>query len=245
MNSIFEKLKIYGFKKFVKYSIFEMRRKISSTFFGGSYSQQGEDLFMYNLLKKEKGFYVDVGANDSDRFSNTRLFYKQGWSGINVEPDAELFKKLSKKRTRDINLNIGIGKESSILTFYKIIPHTLSTFSKEDAEMSVRQGFRMVGTVDVPIERLEDVLDREAAGKEIDFISIDTEGLDMDVLRSNNWNRFRPHLICIESVVHTIDGRSNEKQDEHESYLTSLGYERIFNNGLNSIYEDKRYADEK
>lgn len=240
MNAIVEKLKIYGFKKFVKYSVFEIYRKVSSTFFGGSYSQQGEDLFMYKLLKKKRGFYVDVGANDPDRFSNTRLFYKKGWNGINIEPDAELFKKLSKKRKRDINLNIGIGKEASTLTFYKIIPHTLSTFSKEDAEASVKQGFRMVGTVEVPIERLVDVLDRKAADKKIDFISIDTEGFDMDVLRSNDWNRFRPRLICIESVVHTIDGRNNEKQDEHKSYLASLGYERIFDNGLNSIYEDKK-----
>lgn len=240
MNEIFEKLKIYGFKKFVKYSIFEMYHRMASTFFGGSYSQQGEDLFMAKILRKRRGFYVDIGANDPDRFSNTRLFYKKGWNGINIEPDAGLFRKLSQKRSRDINLNIGIGGEKSQLTFYRIIPHTLSTFSKEDANESVRQGFRLAGSVTVPVERLEEVLSREAQGKEIDFMSIDTEGLDMEVLRSNDWNRFRPRLICIESVTHTIDGKDNKKQDEHENYLTSLGYERIFDNGLNSIYEDKK-----
>lgn len=240
MIELLEKLKIYGFKKFFLYSVSEIYHKVARGFFGGSYSQQGEDLFMAKLLKKKNGFYVDIGANDPDRFSNTKLFYKKGWSGINIEPDADLFKKLSHHRERDINLNIGIGEERSNLVFYQLVPHTLSTFSKEDADTSVRQGFRLLGTVSVPVERLEDVLSREADGREIDFMSIDTEGFDMQVLRSNNWERFRPRLICIESVVHTLDGKNNQKQDEHEQYLTALGYEKIFDNGLNSIYEDRK-----
>lgn len=240
MSELFAKLKIYGFKKFFLYSISEISHKVASGIFGGSYSQQGEDLFMAKLFKKKNGFYVDVGANDPDRFSNTKLFYKMGWSGINIEPDADLFKKLSRYRGRDTNLNIGIGEKKSTLVFYQLVPHTLSTFSKEDADTSVKQGFRLLGTVLVPVERLEDVLSREAGKREIDFMSIDTEGFDMQVLRSNDWERFRPRLICIESVVHTIDGKDNEKRDEHEKYLTALGYERIFDNGLNSIYEDRK-----
>ncbi len=240
MNAIAEKLKIYGIRTFFSYLIMETLYRIWTNFFLGSYSQQGEDLFMEKLLKKEKGFYVDVGANDPDRFNNTRLFYKKGWSGINVEPDPNLFAKLSRKRKRDINLNIGIGEERSDILFYKFIPHTLSTFSKEEADKYVRQGFRLVESKKVSVERLEDVLAKVPRATDIDFISIDTEGYDIHVLRSNDWKRFRPKLICIESVAHTIGGEDNKKKDEHEEYLKSVGYKKIFENGLNSIYEDEQ-----
>src|SRR3989344_5956908 len=180
MNAITEKLKIYGVKTFLSYLILEALYRMWTNFFLGSYSQHGEDLFMEKFLKKKKGFYVDVGANDPDRFNNTKLFYKKGWNGINIEPDADLFAKLSKKRKRDINLNIGIGEESSNITFYRFIPHTLSTFSKEEADKYRGQGFRLAELKKIFVERLEDVFAKVPAAAEIDFISVDTEGYDMD-----------------------------------------------------------------
>lgn len=240
MNALIEKLKIYGIKTFFSYLVLETFYRLWTNVFLGSYSQQGEDLFMDKLLKKKKGFYVDVGANDPDRFNNTKMFYKKGWNGINIEPDSGLFAKLSKKRKRDINLNIGIGEEKSDIVYYKFIPHTLSTFSKEEADNYVAQGFRLVGTKKVFVKRLEDVLAETVGARDIDFISIDTEGYDIHVLKSNDWQRFRPRLICIESVTHTMDGKNNTKADEHEEYLRSVGYKKIFDNGLNSIYKDER-----
>lgn len=241
MNSIIGKFKIYGAKVFLSYLVVEFFYRVWTNIFLGSYSQDGEDLFMSRLLKKKRGFYVDVGANDPDRFSNTKFFYRKGWNGINIEPDEVLFRVLMKRRRRDINVNIGIGPEKSSILFYKFIPHTLSTFSKEEALKYQEQGFQLVESKEVGVERLADVLSAKLPqGTSIDFMSIDTEGFDMYVLESNDWQRFRPKLICIESVTHTMDGRGNEKADDHKAYLEGVGYAKIFDNGLNSIYEDKQ-----
>ncbi|MHB9129364.1 MAG: FkbM family methyltransferase, partial [Candidatus Humimicrobiaceae bacterium] len=154
-----------------------------------SYAQKGEDLVLDNFSgNKRRGFYVDVGANDPHRFSNTKRFYLRGWTGINIEPDVDNWQKLSSQRKRDINLNIGIGESESSLEFYKFIPHTLSTFSKEEADNYVGQGYKLEKVVLVEVKKLEDILAEYCKG-DIDFMSIDTEGFDMQVLKSNNWNR--------------------------------------------------------
>ena len=85
--------------------------------FTNSFSQYGEDVIIDRLLcHKKRGFYIDIGANHPDRFSNTKRFYVKGWSGINIEPNPIIFKKFA-KRTRDVNLNIGIGGGESTIGF--------------------------------------------------------------------------------------------------------------------------------
>lgn len=241
MNALWRKLKMYGFKTFLSYVVIESSYRFWTNIFLGSYSQDGEDLFMWKRLKKQRGFYVDVGANDPDRFSNTKLFYSRGWTGINIEPDVQLFQNLKKRRSKDRNVNVGIGENESTIPFYRFVPHTLSTFSSEEAEKYRVQGYQLVETKSVPVCRLSHLLDEYLPPeKKIDFMSIDTEGFDMHVLRSNDWQRFRPALICIESVTHTFNRKDNEKDDEHAEFLKSVGYVKIFDNGLNSIYEDRQ-----
>ena len=99
-----------------------------------THSQYKEDLVIDALFSHNpRGFYVDVGANDPEVFSNTQLLYDKGWRGINIEPEPNLYEKLCVKRTRDINLNIGAGPEPGIMTFYRMSADTLSSFNKEAA----------------------------------------------------------------------------------------------------------------
>ena len=137
---------------------------------------------------------------------------------------------------KNINLNLGIGREERELAFYKFLPDTLSTFSKDEAEKYIAQGYKLIETIKVKVRPLRNVLREHAKEKEIDFMSIDTEGFDMEVLKGSDWNQFRPRLICIESVVHTMDKNIIQKEDNHESFLEELGYEKVFDNNLNSIY---------
>lgn len=241
MNALWKKLKMYGLKTFLSYVVIESSYRFWTNIFLGSYSQDGEDLFLWRKLKKDCGFYVDVGANDPDRFSNTKLFYRRGWSGINIEPDVQLFQNLEKRRSKDINVNVGVGENESMIPFYRFVPHTLSTFSLEEAEKYRSQGYQLLETKTVPVRRLDSLLTEHLPHeKKIDFMSIDTEGFDMHVLRSNDWQRFRPKFICIESVAHTFDRKDNQKEDDHAEFLNSVGYVKIFDNGLNSIYEDRQ-----
>src|SRR3989344_293995 len=104
MLEILKKIQFYGFSRSLKFITEEVYRLFIFKLLQNSYSQQGEDLIIDKLLVgKKKGFYVDVGAHDPVRFSNTKRFYDKGWSGINIDPNPWLIKKFQKQRDRDIN----------------------------------------------------------------------------------------------------------------------------------------------
>jgi FkbM family methyltransferase len=237
MNGLRNKLKTYGPRTFLLFAFIEIKNKISMQIIRNSYSQKGEDLVIERLLHNPKsGFYVDVGAHDPDRFSNTKRFYKKGWSGINIEPDKNSYNKFLAKRSRDINLNMGIGNKASNQTFYKFIPSALSTFSKKTALSYENQGYKLVKKSKNKISTLSNIFSQYLDGKNIDFMSIDVEGLDLQVLKGNNWSKFKPKLICIESVDHDISGENKKKRNDISTFLYKKGYEKKFDNNLNSIY---------
>lgn len=72
----------------------------------------------------EVGSYLDIGANDPIRFSNTNLLYKKGWNGVNVEPNLTLFHKLEKFRPRDVNLNVAVGIGDKKTMFFSVRMHS-------------------------------------------------------------------------------------------------------------------------
>ncbi|MDQ7947727.1 MAG: FkbM family methyltransferase [Pedobacter sp.] len=172
-----------------------------------SYSQDGEDMILkaiYEQKKGYKGFYVDVGAHHPVRFSNTRYFYKRGWRGINIEPTPAAIKAFHLFRKGDINLNIGIGPEKATLTFYCFNEPALNSFSKEVSERIDQDGskYKIIEKLDIAIMPLSEVLDRHLpANTKIDFMSIDVEGLDFQVLLSNDWNKYKPDVLLVEESI--------------------------------------------
>ncbi len=229
IKQLFIKLKIYGLRKFLLFLFYEIKNKIWLEFVHGSYSQHGEDLIIDKILGyKKKGFYVDIGAYDPHRFSNTKRFYLRGWHGINVEPNCVNFRKFTRERKRDINLNIGVGNSNSKLTFYQFIPDTLSTFSEKEANNYLKHGYKLISKKKVNVQKLSAILQKYFVNKSIDFISIDTEGYEMEVLKSNDWKKYKPKLFCIE----TNTGKSHIV----ETYLKHKGYTEVFRNKVNSVY---------
>jgi len=238
MNNLIEKYKMYGAKKFVVYSISEMYLRLWMQNVRNSYSQKGEDVEIDKLLKhKKKGFYVDVGANHPVRFNNTYRFYKEGWHGINIEPDPENFEKIVKVRSRDVNLNLGVGKKSGELELYQFIPDTLTTFSKDEANRYRSEGYILRGKRKVGVKPLSEIFDEYVRHKKIDFMSVDTEGFDLEVLKSNNWRRYRPKVVCVES--RSFSSSPGSVDNRIRSYLIRVGYREYLHTGVNSIYIDK------
>lgn len=150
------------------------------------------------LGPKTDGFYIDIGAYDPHVLSNTKRFYQQGWRGINVEPNKFCHANFMKERPRDLNLNVGIDKERGELEFYVINPPTLSTFSQEEATGHEKRGHQIISRDRVKVITLADLFLDHVKEKQVDFMSIDAEGLDLSVMESNDWNRWRPEVICIE-----------------------------------------------
>ena len=173
------------------------------------YSQEGEDMMLSQMFFGQKsGFYVDVGAHHPLRFSNTYLFYLRGWNGINIDAMPGSMAAFNEKRPRDINLEIPVSDKSEELTYYIFNEPALNGFSKE-LSMSrdgLRGQYKIIETKALKTRTLCDILDEYIPDdKHIDFLSIDVEGLDFQVLSSNNWGRYRPSVVVVEVLSNSID----------------------------------------
>jgi FkbM family methyltransferase len=189
-----------------------------------SYSQCGEDLVIDALLQKDKGFYIDVGANDPVRFSNTKRFYDKGWQGFVIEPNPDLCQKFRDVRPNDTVWNIGIGIMANTLPFYNVSSNTLSSFNKEDAVRGCKEhGEKIINTISIEVKPLRDL---PLPGR-IDFMSIDTEGNELDVLRSHNW-AIMPEIIVVEIQTNT---------NQIYNFLVDKGYDLVYKNNINGIFK--------
>ncbi len=197
------------------------------------FSQGGEDAILRMLFNKkfavgEKGFYVDVGAYHPYIHSNTYYFYQHGWKGINIDARPGSMKTFEKLRKRDINLEIGIGLKDETSTFYQFDEtSTINTFSKSHLERNNLIAYiKKESTVEV--KRLETILESfNGVFKQIDFLSIDVEGLGHEVLLSNNWKKFKPNVIVIELECMELDDTLENKSS---IFLMEMGYRLVAKN---------------
>ncbi|MEK7471715.1 MAG: FkbM family methyltransferase [Patescibacteria group bacterium] len=191
-----------------------------------SYAQNREDIYINWLLRgKVRGFYVDIGASEPVHHSVTKYFYDRGWRGINIDPIRRNIDLLNQDRPRDINIQKGIGKDKGIVVFREY-PEAggLSTFSKD---MQSEYTYKYI-EYGVEIDTLKDTLNRYLKnGQRIDFIKIDVEGLEHDVICSNDWKIYGSDLIIIES--------NHVFRDWHHT-LKSAGYKEVFYDGLNEYF---------
>lgn len=202
-----------------------------------SYSQEGEDLILHRFLEnKSNGFYVDVGAHHPKRFSNTYMFYKKGWRGINIDPMPGSLDNFNKERPDDINLEIGISNTQGELKYHMFNESALNTFSAVEAnKKNGLRNYKIIGTKLIPTFSLEYIFDNYLDDKQtIDFISIDVEGLDLEVLKSNDWNRYRPQLVLIEDLQR-LSLNEFITNSELYSYLNLLNYELVAKT-LNTLF---------
>lgn len=168
-----------------------------------SYSQEGEDLILQRIFEnKQKGFYVDVGAHHPFRFSNTYLFYKKGWRGINLDAMPNSMKIFKRYRSRDINLEIPVGKDGDCLTYHIFNEPALNTFDKSRIEGILQKPeYTLQKKIEIQIKSLKSILDEYLPKRQcIDFMSIDVEGLDFEVIKSNDWTKYRPKILLVEAL---------------------------------------------
>jgi FkbM family methyltransferase len=204
-----------------------------------SHSQEGEDLIIERFFgDRNTGFYVDVGAHHPWRFSNTYLFYKKGWRGINIDPRPGIMEEFAKERPGDINVEGAIGEKEEMRTFYIFNEPALSTFSEEEAKKKDGlDGYKIVDKKELKTRKLGSVLDQfMPPDARIDFLSIDVEGLDLEVMRSNNWHKYAPTLVVMEQLESTVE--SIVASDRHR-FLKDMGYE-LLAKCINSVIYSKK-----
>lgn len=208
-----------------------------------SYAQNYEDVRLARVFPHTNGFYVDVGANDPVNCSLTKHFYDAGWHGVNIEPAADAFARLQPQRPRDVNLNVGLSDHDGTLTFFEGSSLTgLSTFSAVEAEVHRKAGLVFEERT-VQVTTLARVCERYVTGT-IDFMSVDVEGYERQVLEGGDWRRWRPRVVVVEAT------RPNTAIPSHKAWepvLLERDYLLAVFDGINRFYvraEDRVLAEQ-
>ncbi|WP_288404839.1 FkbM family methyltransferase [uncultured Pseudomonas sp.] len=197
-----------------------------------SFAQNREDVILWRALGHlEKGFYIDVGANDPVEHSVTKAFYDRGWRGLNIEPVQQWHDRLREARPRDINLQVAAGSHEGVMALYEMADSGLSTSSKIVAERHGEKGFGHRVT-QVQVDTLGHLC-RLWGIEEVHFLKIDVEGAEREVLLGTDFTRVRPWIILVESTEPLSQRRNHE---EWEDLITTQGYAFVHFDGLNRFY---------
>ncbi|MDO8478770.1 MAG: FkbM family methyltransferase [Candidatus Rokubacteria bacterium] len=203
-----------------------------------SYAQNYEDVMLFRALKGvDKGFYIDVGAQDPLFDSVTKAFYERGWRGINIEPVEHWFQKLVADRPEDINLQLAASSQTGNVRFFEVRDTGMSTADVNFARQHAAQGFE-VREYEILAKPL-DMICAESGVKEVHFLKVDVEGAEAEVLRGISLTDIRPHIILVEATEPNSQVTTH-KQWEH--LLTNRGYEFAYFDGLNRFYVATEHA---
>jgi FkbM family methyltransferase len=198
-------------------------------------AQAGEDILIYDFFKQEKpGFFVEAGAYDGITFSNTYLLECLGWRGLLVEPHPDMARQCHKNRPNSIVAQVALGPRASEGEIEMTCAERpdgsapLSFVKADDAHIKrcEREGYRL-RQVTVPIKSLDSLL--ESHSETVDFLSLDVEGMEVDVLKGFELERFRPKLLLVERQYDTRD-------EVLSSYLAQKGYQAVAQKGCNIFF---------
>ena len=204
-----------------------------------NFSQEGEDLFLIEFFKnKSEGFYVDVGAFHPFRINNTYALYKKGFRGINIDISATSIDFFNLARSDDINLNIGASnKFENKIFFSKKNLSFHNTFSKSLAESKIQnEPFKKKYYIECkPLTQIID--DTKFSNKKIDFLNIDAEGHDYEVLQGLDLKKYSPKIICIEISPLIEKKNKNYKDTKIFKYLLKNNYKLTWKGYNSFIFE--------
>lgn len=193
-----------------------------------SYGQFGEDAVVGAVLKARTGIYVDVGAFHPILYSNTYALYRRGWSGIAVDPNPLAGKLFALFRPRDTFFRCGVGQKG-LRTYHTYNEAGYNTFSATEADKRAAIGrLKSLGISCVPIRPLAELVAQSGITK-IDFLNVDAEGMDLEILKTHDWS-VRPTIIAVEGAIG--DGTC--------AYLAQKNYQLVGQAGLTLLFKSVR-----
>ena len=214
-------------------------------YFRRSYSQEGEDMILRRVFEGQTaGFYVDVGAHHPKHLSNTYAFYRQGWRGLNIDAMPGSMRVFRQLRPRDISVECAIAADKRTVVFYIFNNPSLNTCDEVLARSRVHRFRRIEREVSMQARRLDDVLSHHLPkGQTIDFLNIDVEGLDLEVLQSNDWARFRPRFLIAECWDLQLEHLDQLASHPMVSFLAEHNYALYAKSYSTAFFRDRNAGD--
>ena len=195
-----------------------------------AFSWEGEDLIVHkvavDVLGIKEGIYIDVGAHHPHAMSNTQYLYDRGWHGINIDAMPGSMEPFKIMRPLDINLEVGIARHPGQLEYSMFSNPSLNGFLTDDVvRTQVARGSELLGQIVVEVQTLSAVLEAHAIDQ-VDFLTIDAEGLDEEIFKSLDLTRWRPRLVMMEilgasDVISVQSSSTNRLMTENNYTLYS------------------------
>jgi FkbM family methyltransferase len=207
------------------------------------YSQNFEDVILARCFSNiEQGFYLDVGAQSEEADSVTRYFYDRGWNGINIEPVKE-FADSFKRRDRDITICCAAGSEEKLMSMSVSLNSGLSSFSAVNAKNTQQLGLESEHR-NIQVRTLDSILEslgiREMT---FEFLKVDVEGFELDVIRGFNLRCYRPKVILCEVTEPNTMIKTADFIDICQA-IESHDYQKVHFDGLNQWWCAAECGDE-
>ena len=204
-----------------------------------SYAQNAEDVRLWRVFASHAaGFYVDIGAGHPVDASVTKLFYDRGWSGLNVEP-GPWYGPLAAARVRDTTVEMAISRQSGEAELWVTFPYPeLSSLVRPSRDLV--PGAVHVTTKTVRTVRLDELLEEHALDRSIDFLKVDVEGAERDVLESFDPRVVRPRIVVVEAISPVTNTPTHQ---EWEHVLIGADYRFAAFDGINRFYVAEEYAE--
>lgn len=205
-----------------------------------SYSQVGEDMivnYLFTSLNITKPTYLEIGTNEPVTCNNTYFFYNKGSKGVCIEPDINMYDIIKKARPRDTVLNIGIGLSDNASAPFYLFPGHLnawSTFSEKEVVIREKDSGMKAKKVTVALKTINGIIEGYF-DKCPNYISLDVEGLDLEILKSLDFERFRPDVFCIETISFSTKNEE-EKLPEITDFMHSKNYFTYADTHVNTIF---------
>lgn len=220
-----------------RFRVLELKKRLLfESYKANSYSGDGEDIILSKLFPKQTtGLYIDVGCFHPKLISNTYLLYQRGWHGINIDPNLEVIKLFQRARPQDKNILCGVARESGTKTYYNFTHPGVNTFDQAHAdEKAAKEWNELVNTRELTCRTLADLLTEHVHEETIDILDVDVEGMDLEVLQSNDWRRFRPRVVLVEDRKF----RTKLTSSDIYQYLEEQGYAFHAYNNITLIMTD-------
>ncbi len=211
-----------------------------------SYSQSGEDIIISDLFRRLQILnptYLDIGANDPVSLNNTYRLYSSGSRGVCVEPNPVMYKRLLRKRKKDTCINAGVAFDEKKVADFYIFPekfHGLNTFSKVEAEFWEHTGNEEIGrhkpeqVISMRLIDINEILE-EYFSAHPNLISVDVEGLDLEIVKTINFTKYRPEVFCLETLGFRA-GNKEFKKNDIGTFFKENGYFVYADTYINTIF---------